>query len=806
MNLGRVYRWNPDSSHPLHGRVSKEIVPLPRLDSDGNGKGRLWGRFVRVRNAGAAYEQDRMTGSIRPVPLGDAQPDAAGDFLYEPGRGGCRIDKGELNPFQDRYIRAAHFGEVNAYYHIERIAFYIDELLRQLGARPLPVVWAVVNAHDGITEVETGRDGLHREQGWVPFQGGHYRLASRKYDILEHEPVSPDGEIHLGPGRQLVREGALSERSGKGYRASASHNAGILYHEYGHHITPHTADFRANCLRSPEDQNNRKTAMDEGTCDYWAAAMLGTPHIWAWHHRHDDEVVHPRSLCSRKTMADFDHTSGADPHLNGTIWGAGLWDFRVRLSERTSDGARQADRLLLQALLLLGTFMGDVTPPTVKAIREARKSFSAGLSALLQADELLYAKRHRDLIVATFATRGVILNCPGIKNGATRPGTHGKGLLELSWSELLESSSALRGLLKHVPLDDIPETQDLHSAESLEQYLSALREPPLSLVAVGDIMLGGRAKQSIAESGPDYPFRATLPILRRAAIGLGNLEGPLARVAERQDRNFSYRVNPRTARALLQAGINVATLANNHLLDCGREGVLETLDALASAGVAAVGAGVNEQAAHRPVILRAGSYRIGLLGYYWNRRTSARRKLPGSAMDPPEALAADIGALSKEVDRVVVSFHWGVPYVREPSPEDGAKARLAIDCGAAAVIGHHPHIVQRFEIYRGRPIFFSIGNFAFGSGNSRGESLLLALRFEEKSTFVYVYPVYVKNRDPRVNYQPKVLRGNAAERVLRQLTSISGVNAPLLKIEDGRGILELPWPGETAEQNPKTNA
>ncbi len=137
-------------------------------------------------------------------------------------------------------------------------------------------------------------------------------------------------------------------------------------------------------------------------------------------------------------------------------------------------------------------------------------------------------------------------------------------------------------------------------------------------------------------------------------------------------------------------------------------------------------------------------------------------------------------------------FHWGVPYVREPSPEDRAKARLAIDLGADVVVGHHPHVIQPFEIYRGRPIFFSVGNFAFGSGNSRAEGLLVGIRFEEASTTLVAYPLYVKNRDPRVNYQPKVLKGERANHILHRLATISGSCGGLLSIDQGRGTLTLP--------------
>jgi poly-gamma-glutamate capsule biosynthesis protein CapA/YwtB (metallophosphatase superfamily) len=272
------------------------------------------------------------------------------------------------------------------------------------------------------------------------------------------------------------------------------------------------------------------------------------------------------------------------------------------------------------------------------------------------------------------------------------------------------------------------------------------------------------------------------------------LEGPLASEAEKTARNFSYRVNPKLATALALANVNVVTLANNHLTDCGRDGVVETLEVLTAAGVASVGAGENAQAAHRPVILWAGRWRVGVLGYYWNRRTAATSELPGSAIDTSENLRADIGDLRKRVDRVVVEFHWGIPYQREPLPEDRAKARLAVDYGADVVVGHHPHVIQPMEIYRGCPIFYSVGNFTFGSGNSLAEGLMVGFRFEEETTEVQIYPIYVKNRDLRVNYQPKVLRGAAAHSILLGLAERSGESISLFTLDACRAILRVPKP------------
>jgi hypothetical protein len=304
-----------------------------------------------------------------------------------------------------RYVQAARFGEVNTYYHLDLIASCTHELLLELGAPALPRVVAIVNAHHAATEQSGMRDGVWRRDRWLPFQGGHYRLPSPRYDTCEPAPLSPDGEIHLGPGWRLYAHGALPEYSGGPYRAIASHNAGIIYHEYGHHITRHTADLRANRLRDPLRQSNRKSALDEGFCDYWAASLLGTPHIWALHHLHNDEVVHPRSLVSCQTMADFDEKPSADPHRNGTIWAAALWDLRLRSSATRGDGGRWADLLVLKCLLELGRLM-DGARPTIRGVLAMRNDYRVALACLLRAEQSL-GGTYRDLVAATFGERGI---------------------------------------------------------------------------------------------------------------------------------------------------------------------------------------------------------------------------------------------------------------------------------------------------------------------------------------------------------------------------------------------------------------
>jgi len=349
----------------------------------------------------------------------------------------------------------------------------------------------------------------------------------------------------------------------------------------------------------------------------------------------------------------------------------------------------------------------------------------------------------------------------------------------------------MQKLLRHVTPEEIPGSQDLFSPAELEEHLRRLADPPQSLIAVGDIMLGKRAKPALARKGADYPFEAVLPLLRRSPVVLGNLEGPLARLSAQEARRYSYKVEPATSHALRRAGFNVLTLANNHILDCGRDGVLETLEVVRRAGIDSIGAGADERAACAPAVRSADPWRVGLLGYYRHPRCAATADLPGAASGSNQSLERDIGRLRSTVDRIVVTFHWGVPYEREPSQNIRAKARFAIECGADAVIGHHPHVVQPFEVHRGRPIFYSLGNFTFGSRNSRAEGLLVGLRFEPTRTLVTAYPLYVKNRDPRVDYQPKLLRGSAAERALRRLAEMSGPEGRLMRIDAGRGTLTL---------------
>lgn len=411
---GQVYVFTPDPAGSGRGRLALQLEPLERLDPAEPAALRLRGRHAIVRNGGAFQRADATTGRLVECSIGAARPDVRGNFVFRPRSGGGRLDKLALpdDAFVVRYSEASHFGEVNSYYHVDRLAAYLDALLAELGRRSLPKVTIVVHAHHAATEQAGVRDGVRGRRQWLPFQGGHYRLPGGCHQLAEPGPLSVDGEIHLGPGWRLLEHGALVELWGHRYRACASHNPGILYHEYGHHLTRHTADFQNNRARPPERQRNRKAAIDEGTCDYFAAVGLGTPHVWICHQRHDDVSVHPRSLVSRRTLSDFDPSPRADAHANGTIWGAALYAVRAELEADATGGGRLMDLLVVDALCRIGD--GDVAchGPAGSLTRRTKTDFSSGLRALIRADQQLFAGRHTSALERHFSLRGIEPGAP----------------------------------------------------------------------------------------------------------------------------------------------------------------------------------------------------------------------------------------------------------------------------------------------------------------------------------------------------------------------------------------------------------
>jgi poly-gamma-glutamate synthesis protein (capsule biosynthesis protein) len=235
------------------------------------------------------------------------------------------------------------------------------------------------------------------------------------------------------------------------------------------------------------------------------------------------------------------------------------------------------------------------------------------------------------------------------------------------------------------------------------------------LVFLGDLVPGRSMEAQLARFGPAYPWQGLEPLLREADLAVANLECVLTTQGEPLDKSYLIRAHPRWGEILVEGGFELVTLANNHGLDYGNEGLAETLDTLAALGVAYVGAGRSREEAHAPVLFDLNGVRIAVLGYAaarWNGSVDvpATDRL---AWAEPAAVEADVRAVRDQADLVVVLLHAGTEYATEPSSDQVRVARAAIDAGADLVVGHHPHVTQTVERYGQGLIVYSLGNVLF---------------------------------------------------------------------------------------------
>lgn len=267
----------------------------------------------------------------------------------------------------------------------------------------------------------------------------------------------------------------------------------------------------------------------------------------------------------------------------------------------------------------------------------------------------------------------------------------------------------------------------------------------VELVAVGDILLCRTVEERMNQYGVEFPFAVTGDLLRSADVALGNLECPLSTRGEPIDKRFLFRAHPRNLAALSWAGIDIVSLANNHLLDFGEEAMKDTLEGLKDSEILYVGAGLSEEEAHRPVIMEVRGVKIAFLAY-------AAMRWKGSPEVPTETRVAfaevdrvreDVRRVKEQVDLVVVIMHLGTEYQSQPDAEQLAVSQAAVEEGATLVIGHHPHLVQEATPYLGGFIAYSLGDFVFDMPWEEEGTILRAFLTADGLERVEVIPVEI---------------------------------------------------------------
>ena len=311
-------------------------------------------------------------------------------------------------------------------------------------------------------------------------------------------------------------------------------------------------------------------------------------------------------------------------------------------------------------------------------------------------------------------------------------------------------------------------------AFSFFSLLSFATEPSAKIIFVGDIMLDRLPGKNVA-LGRD-PFRYVAPLLSKADLRVGNLEFVASDKGSRFEKPFNFRA-PKSVLKYVSNHLDAISMANNHTGDYGPEGLLDTLAALKDLGIPAFGAGQNALAAHAPFIVEKNGIKIAILGYneFRPKAFQAGEKTPGVAWSEDDLVLRDIQSVRSQADIVITFMHWGEEYVAHPNDRQKLLARKIIDAGADAVGGGHPHITEGMEVYRGKPIVYSLGNFIFDDFSDSFRENRMELREVSRTGWVLSLSV---NKEGVFDWTTTVTRAgdDGFPRVVREALSPSQKN------------------------------
>ncbi len=357
---------------------------------------------------------------------------------------------------------------------------------------------------------------------------------------------------------------------------------------------------------------------------------------------------------------------------------------------------------------------------------------------------------------------------------------------------------------------------------------------------VGDIFL----QEALPQSAELAEVSA---LLRSADVAFGNLETPVSTRGTATEKWINMRMSPDLLSDVVDMGFNVLTLANNHMMDFGEVAFYDTLRFVTDRDLSYVGAGADIDAAWRSEIVSIGETKVAFLGASstlgpgaaaaegspgvapihvsesYAIEPSASLEQPGSApyvftrawREDLERAAAAIESARSEAHLVVLALHWGVPPFWRSRFQDGLAdyqievGHALIDAGADVIVGHHPHSLQEVEIYRGKPIFYSLGNFVFHHNRgpvsdtpvSRNAPYAMTVKRRNRTWSETVIVMADLAVGGEVSYtlqpvlldedgNPQLLRGEEAQAIIERLDAMSP-NASLC-FRAGAGNLELP--------------
>jgi hypothetical protein len=239
----------------------------------------------------------------------------------------------------------------------------------------------------------------------------------------------------------------------------------------------------------------------------------------------------------------------------------------------------------------------------------------------------------------------------------------------------------------------------------------------LLIHGTGDVSLDPSQIPTFRTHGYGWAWSGLGGLFGRDNLTMVNLECPVTDVVDPETKAFTFRCDPRSLPAARRAGIDVVSQANNHSYDQGPAGLVDSLDAIRAAGLASVGAGTDEAEALRAARFEINGWTVAVVGIDQvldPPHQVAGPNKPGTAAGHNFRLALKaVRDAAASSDLVFVMIHWGVELEAQPRTYQVRQAHRMIDAGANVIFGSHPHVLQPLETYRGRPIFYSLGNLVW---------------------------------------------------------------------------------------------
>lgn len=349
--------------------------------------------------------------------------------------------------------------------------------------------------------------------------------------------------------------------------------------------------------------------------------------------------------------------------------------------------------------------------------------------------------------------------------------------------EVGENNGAASQMEAEPPIDQLPpmdsdgagtEIDELGQSELNEEQPPLDEAAAISLSFVGDLLLGEYIQPWLTEQGYDYPFDKSRFHLSSAHITAGNLEMPITTRGTPAEKTYVFKGDPAALEGLVNSGIDVVSLANNHTLDQGFEGLEDTIEHLNNAGIDHVGAGNDEIEAYAPHYIEKNGVKVAFLGashvlpvVEW-KATKYQAGLAEAYVT--DRIIAAIEEADRQADIVVVLVHWGKEREQTPTSSQVSLGHDFIDAGADIVVGSHPHVLQGFEQYKGKWIAYSLGNFVFSSypqGAQAETGVLNAECSKEAKCELSFSPMKV------INAQPTPVEEETAKQMLATLEGVS---------------------------------